>query len=456
MLFLGEGDLRCGGRYAARRARIRLAPAGRERRHARCRGGPGRAYHLIPRASSKPRAVARHMQARGYTPEECIAVGDSREDLGAAEAVGTFWLVANATRRGSRGAAASPTSASPRVARRGGLRGGDHDAGGAALERGRGEIAAAVRSMSASVVDQFDTEMRIAAWPCQRVPPTQHVPSACTRPMTASVVASSRTESQQHLVQHDVVQDLDPGRGRSRRPAAAPARSTAPPARPPRPGRATAAPHRPRTRAPGATPPAPSRVRSRRRRPRARGRRRRIPIAARWAARSRTSDDAAVVGDVEPLVAVGGPRVGALDARRQVPAAPGRRGPQPERAVDVDPGAVRRARAARSSPSGSNAPVLTLPAWAQTIVGPSRRQSAGERVGAHRALPVGGDPHDRRRPKPEQPQRASIVDVRLLADDDAQRRRAVEPVRLDVPAGAARARRAAPPRGRSRSPSARR
>ena len=59
--------------------------------------GDGRAYHLIPRAASKARAVARHMQARGYAPEECIAVGDSREDLGAAAAVGTFWLVANAT-----------------------------------------------------------------------------------------------------------------------------------------------------------------------------------------------------------------------------------------------------------------------------------------------------------------------------------------------------------------------
>ena len=53
------------------------------------------AYHLIPRAASKARAVALHMRARGYAPEECIAVGDSREDMGAAAAVGTFWLVAN-------------------------------------------------------------------------------------------------------------------------------------------------------------------------------------------------------------------------------------------------------------------------------------------------------------------------------------------------------------------------
>jgi hydroxymethylpyrimidine pyrophosphatase-like HAD family hydrolase len=58
--------------------------------------GPPHAYHLIPREASKARAVAMHMQARGYTPQECIAVGDSREDLGVAEVVGRFFLVANA------------------------------------------------------------------------------------------------------------------------------------------------------------------------------------------------------------------------------------------------------------------------------------------------------------------------------------------------------------------------
>ena len=36
------------------------------------------------------------MRARGYAPEECIAVGDSVEDLGVAEVVGRFFLVANA------------------------------------------------------------------------------------------------------------------------------------------------------------------------------------------------------------------------------------------------------------------------------------------------------------------------------------------------------------------------
>ena len=59
-------------------------------------GGQPRAYHLIPRGASKAEAVRAHMRARGYAPEECIGVGDSREDLGVAEVVGRFFLVANA------------------------------------------------------------------------------------------------------------------------------------------------------------------------------------------------------------------------------------------------------------------------------------------------------------------------------------------------------------------------
>jgi hydroxymethylpyrimidine pyrophosphatase-like HAD family hydrolase len=58
-----------------------------------------RAFHLVPRRASKGAAVAWHMRARGYAAEDCIAIGDSREDLGAAEVVGTFWLVANGIER---------------------------------------------------------------------------------------------------------------------------------------------------------------------------------------------------------------------------------------------------------------------------------------------------------------------------------------------------------------------
>lgn len=54
-----------------------------------------RAYHLVPVGASKAAAVAFHARARGFDPARCIAIGDSREDLQCAGAVGTFWLVQN-------------------------------------------------------------------------------------------------------------------------------------------------------------------------------------------------------------------------------------------------------------------------------------------------------------------------------------------------------------------------
>jgi phosphoglycolate phosphatase len=53
-------------------------------------------YHLIPRAAGKANAVAAHMRRRGLSPEETIAIGDSRGDLEVAGVVGRFYLVANA------------------------------------------------------------------------------------------------------------------------------------------------------------------------------------------------------------------------------------------------------------------------------------------------------------------------------------------------------------------------
>jgi hydroxymethylpyrimidine pyrophosphatase-like HAD family hydrolase len=57
--------------------------------------GPPHAYHLMPRTASKAAAVEAHMRVRGYAPGECIAVGDSREDVGVAPVVDRFFLVAN-------------------------------------------------------------------------------------------------------------------------------------------------------------------------------------------------------------------------------------------------------------------------------------------------------------------------------------------------------------------------
>jgi hydroxymethylpyrimidine pyrophosphatase-like HAD family hydrolase len=57
------------------------------------------AYHLVPGGASKAKAVAYHARARGFAPEDCIAVGDSIEDLDAATAVGRFFVVANGPER---------------------------------------------------------------------------------------------------------------------------------------------------------------------------------------------------------------------------------------------------------------------------------------------------------------------------------------------------------------------
>ena len=54
-----------------------------------------KAYHLVPSGVSKAAAIAAHMRAQGYAPEECIAAGDSIEDLEAAQSVGHFYVVAN-------------------------------------------------------------------------------------------------------------------------------------------------------------------------------------------------------------------------------------------------------------------------------------------------------------------------------------------------------------------------
>jgi hydroxymethylpyrimidine pyrophosphatase-like HAD family hydrolase len=61
--------------------------------------GPAHAYHLLPEAASKAKAVAFHMRARGYEREQCIAIGDSVEDLTVAEIVGRFFVPANGPER---------------------------------------------------------------------------------------------------------------------------------------------------------------------------------------------------------------------------------------------------------------------------------------------------------------------------------------------------------------------
>ncbi len=53
------------------------------------------AYHLVPRGSSKARAIAEDLAARGLTSDQAAAIGDSATDLAMADSVGLFALVAN-------------------------------------------------------------------------------------------------------------------------------------------------------------------------------------------------------------------------------------------------------------------------------------------------------------------------------------------------------------------------
>jgi hydroxymethylpyrimidine pyrophosphatase-like HAD family hydrolase len=57
------------------------------------------AYHLVPGGASKASSVDAHRRARGYAREECIAAGDSLEDLDAAPHVSRFFCVANGPER---------------------------------------------------------------------------------------------------------------------------------------------------------------------------------------------------------------------------------------------------------------------------------------------------------------------------------------------------------------------
>jgi phosphoglycolate phosphatase len=59
-------------------------------------------YHLVPKQASKAAAAEIHMRARGYEPEDCIAVGDSLEDLDVAQVVSHFFVPANGPERDPR------------------------------------------------------------------------------------------------------------------------------------------------------------------------------------------------------------------------------------------------------------------------------------------------------------------------------------------------------------------
>lgn len=101
LLFKGKIDVDEANRFLAERGRTGLRLIDNGAIFAPMEGieGPAHAYHLLPAAAGKANAVTFHMRARGYAPEECIAIGDSVEDLEVAAVVGRFFVPANGPER---------------------------------------------------------------------------------------------------------------------------------------------------------------------------------------------------------------------------------------------------------------------------------------------------------------------------------------------------------------------
>ena len=191
--------------------------------------------------------------------------------------------------------------------------------------------------MSASLVRQFETESLIAARPSQTVPLIHASPLACTSARTrpGRLVVG---EPEQHLVQHDLVQHLAPGK--RRHPVGEPPRmrtgSLDEVGDPRAPELADRRPHGYRPCAARELGAVSHRVADRvllgHVEVRRRVLHRRLVVV-----RVRAERDPAVVGHVEPLVRVGRPRIRPLVAGDEVRERGGGCGPQAERAVDVDP-----------------------------------------------------------------------------------------------------------------------
>jgi hydroxymethylpyrimidine pyrophosphatase-like HAD family hydrolase len=100
-LFRGKVDVEAANRLLGERGDddLRLLDNGAIGTPMAAIDGPTHAYHLVPKLVSKAGAVATHARARGYDPADCIAVGDSVEDLEVAAAVGRFFVVANGPER---------------------------------------------------------------------------------------------------------------------------------------------------------------------------------------------------------------------------------------------------------------------------------------------------------------------------------------------------------------------
>ena len=148
----------------------------------------------------------------------------------------------------------------------------------------------------------------------------------------------------------------------------------------------------------------------------------------------RAERDPAVVRDVEQLVGIGRPRVGALVTGDEVAQGWGRRSPQAEGAVDVQPGTgpFDRVGDRREVVADAGVHLSGLGADDRRTVGLGQGDAEGARV--DRPVWVGTDHPDLCAPDPEVAQRPVDRRVPHRADENRDRRRPGEPVLQEVPA----------------------
>ena len=146
--------------------------------------------------------------------------------------------------------------------------------------------------------------------------------------------------------------------------------------------------------------------------------------------RMRAEGDAGVVGDVQPLVAVRRPRVGALRSAHEVTKVARCSRPESECTVDVEP----RARSIHRVGDRAEVVERTRVHFACLPTDDCRHvPETGKLADAHAALIVSGDDGERRRADAEQAESTVDSDMPLRADHDTDRRRADEPVLRDIP-----------------------
>src|SRR5215213_6611703 len=150
--------------------------------------------------------------------------------------------------------------------------------------------------------------------------------------------------------------------------------------------------------------------------------------------RVRAEDETRVVRDIQPLVRVGGPGIGALHPFHEIPQARGGCRPHPERSVDVDPSA-RLAGGVADVAERVESPGVHIARLGAHYGRPGDlRESCTQRVSPHPALAIRRNRAQVSGSEAKEAEGAVYGDVALLTDDDPDRWCAGETFDFDIPA----------------------